>query len=385
MKFASRGPHALAGALPVGASALTRLLQRFSSASIAMLRGHGLALAMGTGLALVSALAEGCAGPAGMGSMRQSSLAPPAGAHSGPGPAPIVAAADPAALLADRDPALAVNKRLVFDMWRHIVNAGQVERADAMLAPGYIQHSPVISTGREAFKAVFGTVPRKAAPETVSPPLVTIIAEGDLVIMALREELPAGPGMGTYTTTHFNMFRVAGGRLAEHWHSVGTPPGPAIPAPDGGGPQLVTGLEGASQALLLGASDAALAANKRLVYEALLVLFDAGQEADVSRLVAPDYIEHDPNLDSGSAALVARLAARPARPLADHLKAPLVALVAQGDLVVAVTARTHPHPSRRGAIYTTTGFDMFRISGKRLAEHWSGEALTGAPTPSYGG
>ena len=135
---------------------------------------------------------------------------------------------EPLSLLASDDPALAANKRLVFDLWRSIVNAGHVELADQLLAENYIQHSPVLPTGRAAFKQIFSAVPRlERIPDLVSPPLVALVAEGPYVVMALAETVPDPAGAGSYTTTHFNLFRVENGRLAEHWHSVQTAPGPA--------------------------------------------------------------------------------------------------------------------------------------------------------------
>src|SRR6478735_9159773 len=105
-------------------------------------------------------------------------------------PSRVDVAAHPDALsaLASPDPTLAANKRLVFDMWRSIVDAGHTEAADTMLAENYTQHSPVLRTGRKAFKEIFSVVPRRDIPALVEPPLVAIVAEGDLVVMSLREQ-----------------------------------------------------------------------------------------------------------------------------------------------------------------------------------------------------
>src|SRR5690606_7364384 len=177
--------------------------------------------------------------------------------------------------LQDENPQYAANKRLVFDMWRTIVNAGQVELADTMLQQDYIQHSPVLPTGREAFKQVFSAVPRTLIPDMVAPPLVAILAEGDLVVMALREGISGPQGAEIYSTTHFNLFRIEKGQLAEHWHSVVTPPGPEVLPPEQGGPQPVTGAKGAAQIDLVDAAGAAQWANKRLVFDAWRQVFEA--------------------------------------------------------------------------------------------------------------
>lgn len=308
------------------------------------------------------------------------SLAPAGRTSSGPGPAEVQRHPDPRSLLRDRDPALEHNKRLVFDMWRSIVNAGHIELADAMLQEGYIQHSPILPTGREAFKKIFSVVKRREIPDVVSPPLVTILAEGNLVIMALREELPEPSGSGRYTTTHFNMFRIEDGRLAEHWHSIQDAPGPDVLFPEQGGPQRVTGILGKAQLSVVRGADAALTRNKRLVFDAWRQMDAPTQAKAPGQHFAEDYIEHDPNLGFGRSALHGQTESG----LPPPSETPIVALVAQGDLVVLVTSREHLRPGQSDATYTTTWFDMFRIANGRIAEHWDGASKPGTPAQDYG-
>ena len=289
--------------------------------------------------------------------------------------ASVIAHPAPLAALDSADPALSANKRLVFDLWRSIVNAGHVEMADHMLAEHYIQHSPVLPTGREAFKTIFSAVPRRDIPLLVEPPLVHSVAEGDLVVMSLLESIAAANGVPAYTTTHFNLFRIEDGRLAEHWHSVQTPPGPAVPLPSQGGPQPVTGATDRAQIALLGSPDAGLAANKRLVYDMWREVVDAGQVKLADRYIDSGFMERSAAA-AGGEDFNARHS-RPARPVEPAIGAPVVAVVAEGDLVVLVTMREHPHPVRNGLTYTTTWFDMFRIVDGRIIEHWD-PALPGS-------
>jgi predicted SnoaL-like aldol condensation-catalyzing enzyme len=281
-------------------------------------------------------------------------------------------------LLESEDPVLAGNKRLVFDMWRGILNAGHVDLADELLAEAYIQHSPLLPTGRAGFKQAMSAIPRRnKIPELIEPPLIAMVAEGDLVAMTFIEELREPDGSGTYTTTHFNLFRVEDGRLAEHWHSLEGPPGPDLPLPEDGGPVRVAGAMGLGQLALLESADPRLAENKRLVFDMYRNVIDANREELADLYIAEDYIQHNPNVATGREAIKPFLASREDLPIEASLRLPLVASVAEGDLVVQAVMFEHPDPRHEGRTYTSTGFDMFRIADGLLVEHW--DSATKAP------
>jgi predicted SnoaL-like aldol condensation-catalyzing enzyme len=282
----------------------------------------------------------------------------------------VTAHPDALAALGNPDPALAANKRLVFDMWRTIVDAGHTEAADQMLAEGYIQHSPVLRTGRKAFKEIFSVVARREIPALVEPPLVQSIAEDRLVVMSLLERVAASDRTPAYVTTHFNLFRVENGRLAEHWHSVHTPPGSNVPLPEEGGPQPVTGSAGEAQRRLLQSPDLQLARNKRLVFDMWRTVVDAGHEELAANFVHRHFVEHHPDADGGIEGFRRHFSARPERQIRPWINSPVVAIVAEGDLVALIAKQEHPHPARAGRTYTTTWFDMFRIADGRIVEHW---------------
>ena len=308
------------------------------------------------------------------------SLAPPISVP-GDGRVGVEAHPEPLSLLPDTSPDYAANKRLAFDMWRGIVNAGHVELADELLQEGYIQHSPVLPTGRAAFKQIFSTVPRQEqVPALVTPPLVTIFAEGKLVVMAMREELPLPDGEGTYTSTHFNLFRIEGHRLAEHWHSVQGEPGADLPLAGEGGPLPVIGATGEALLVLADAADPALRRNKVLVLD-LWQAVRTGSRASAMSFLTGGYVEHNANGGAGTPDFRGFSDPRSGLAGAVVLDAPAVALVAQGDLVVLVTALEHADPRRAGATYTSTWFDMFRIAEGKIAEHWDAAIVPGTVVP----
>jgi predicted SnoaL-like aldol condensation-catalyzing enzyme len=132
---------------------------------------------------------------------------------------PVTPATNQIAMLSSTDTKLAANKRVVFDFWREVFEAGHLELADKYMAETYIQHNPNVPTGRAAFVEFFGKF-KKPGPiaATISAPLVAITAEGNIVILSFVRELPDPKDSSKkYTTTWFDVFRIENGKIAEHW------------------------------------------------------------------------------------------------------------------------------------------------------------------------
>lgn len=138
---------------------------------------------------------------------------------SGHAQVPVTPNPDHAALLASADPKLADNKRLVYDFWREVFEAGHMELAEKYLAETYIQHNPNVATGRAAFVDFFAKFKKPRPIEArVAAPLVAITAEGNFVVLSfVREQQDPKDSSRKYTTTWFDMFRIEGGKIAEHW------------------------------------------------------------------------------------------------------------------------------------------------------------------------
>ncbi len=133
----------------------------------------------------------------------------------------VVGVMDAEALFASPDPVLNRNKQCAYHIMRELLEAGHWEMADQYLTEEYIQHNPLAKSGRQGvvdfFTKVLKVQPRPI-PEKLSTPIVSVVAEGDLVIVATVRTLkdPKDPSK-TYTTTWFDQWRFVDGKAAEHW------------------------------------------------------------------------------------------------------------------------------------------------------------------------
>ena len=275
---------------------------------------------------------------------------------------PVVANDDHAQLLSSDVPELAANKRLVYDLWRTLIDARDTQAAEQYLAEGYIQHNPNADTGRAGVLEFFSSLgPAQPVPERVQTPLVAIVAERDFVaLVQVDEQQQPRP----YTTTWFDLFRIEDGLVAEHWDHGRLPAGGT---PAGYVPPTVT----EAQAAALASEDPQLEANKRLVHEMWRTLLDAQQVEEAPRFLAEGYIQHNPLANTGLQGFLQffRTIAQPREVQPDI--ANFIQIIAEGDLVVLATVRSYT----AGAPYTTTWFDMFRVGDGKMQEHWDTATL----------
>jgi len=144
----------------------------------------------------------------------------------------VVGAKDSDALFHSSDPKLNANKQVAYHIVKDILEAGSAEAIDKYLTERYIQHNPNIPSGRDGLKKMVAMMPKKPVAEKLAGQVVAVVAEGDFVIVSsvLERPDPKTPGK-TYTTTHFDMWRIKDGKADEHWDeaalgAMGAPPPP---------------------------------------------------------------------------------------------------------------------------------------------------------------
>ena len=85
------------------------------------------------------------------------------------------------------------------------------------------------------------------------------------------------------------------------------------------------------------------------------------------------YIQHNPNAKNGLEGVVnffTQVLKVKAKEDCGPLTAPIIAVMADGDYVTVMSARTLPDPRKQGENYTTSWFDTWRFVDGKADEHW---------------
>jgi predicted SnoaL-like aldol condensation-catalyzing enzyme len=124
---------------------------------------------------------------------------------------------------------------------------------------------------------------------------------------------------------------------------------------------------------LFASPDPKLHANKQVAYRIIRELLEAGQWQRAGELLTERYTQHNPNAASGRAAVVNYfvnvLKVQP-RPIPARIKTPIVAVLAEGDLVTVMYPRVVRDRQDPARTYTTTWYDTWRIRDGKADEHW---------------
>src|SRR6267154_551226 len=111
------------------------------------------------------------------------------------------------------DPSLNTNKQAAYHIVKDLLEAGHRDLADKYLTERYIQHNPNAASGRAGVVKYFTEVRKVKSvpiPENMKTKVVSVVAEGDLVVVAYVREMKDA-------TTWFDMWRFKDGKADEHW------------------------------------------------------------------------------------------------------------------------------------------------------------------------
>ncbi len=124
---------------------------------------------------------------------------------------------------------------------------------------------------------------------------------------------------------------------------------------------------------LFHSKDPRLNANKQVAYHIEKDLLEAGHWELADKYLTSAYHQHNPQAASGRDGVViffTKVLKVQPKPIPTHMATPVVAVMAEGDLVTVVTRRELK--DSKGQPYTTSWFDMWRMKDGKADEHWDG-------------
>jgi predicted SnoaL-like aldol condensation-catalyzing enzyme len=133
----------------------------------------------------------------------------------------VVGVPDAEALFHSKNPTQEKNKQAAYHIMKELLEANHWEMTDKWITERYIQHNPQAANGRPAVVKFFTEVLKRKPtpiPDKLGTPIVSVVAEGDYVIVTQpRTMKDSKDPTKSYTTTWFDMWRFVDGKADEHW------------------------------------------------------------------------------------------------------------------------------------------------------------------------
>jgi predicted SnoaL-like aldol condensation-catalyzing enzyme len=232
------------------------------------------------------------------------------------------------------------NKIIVAQFYKKIVGQRDSSLINTYVREDYIQHSAAGRDGRQALYEMVEFLKTLPKPQETESPVKRLIGDGDMVMIQLDIRF-----MGKRMVV-VDLFRVAEGKLAEHWDAVQEIAADNDVMTDG-----VSIIDITADAI----------ANKQLVSDFYADLLKNGNSG-FSKYLSPNYIEHNEQerLDAYN----------------DNIN--LRRLIGEGDFVVVQSELKRETQSY--ALY-----DILRIAERKIVEHWSARQLIPAVMPHSNG
>ena len=222
------------------------------------------------------------------------------------------------------------------------VQTGDIQMAAALVTENYIQHTPVVPTGRKGLVELVTKIKNKQIPAPQLKIVRTII-DGDFVILHHDVNWPN-------RKTMFEIFRMEDGLAAEHWSGIMDHPEKTANGH--------TMTDGETQITDKTKTDRNKAFAKAFVETVLI----GGNFDKVLDYYHPDIIQHNPFIDDGVSGLVSGIEGLQKQGVTLNIKK-IWKVFGEGNFVLVCSEGEF-------AGKHTAFFDLFRIENEKIVEHW---------------
>jgi predicted SnoaL-like aldol condensation-catalyzing enzyme len=261
------------------------------------------------------------------------------------------------------------NKAVVGRFVAGVMGPADADAVARHVAPHIIEHDALVQSGRQGTAAWIRSM-RQAAP-TAAITVKHMLADGDMVFV--HSQVSTTPANEMSGQNRYDFYRLDRGWIVEHWVVQG-----AAPTRSANGNSAFSDLYTypVPPAPL---SPEQVSMNRLMVHTLSDAVFGKRNFALLDRLWSPSYIQHNPYVGNGRAALASVL--QYIAPVGSHYR--VVRSMAEGDLAVvcahSVPAGGNPSDEFSGGAVC----DMYRVANFELVEHW--DAFQPVPTSSVNG
>jgi predicted SnoaL-like aldol condensation-catalyzing enzyme len=257
------------------------------------------------------------------------------------------------------------NVNLVLQWWREVIEGGHLELVPHFQAESYIQHNPNINTGRAGFLEAFGkdNTPVNPIPTRLKDPPPVAGARGEFVWVLWERRRQASATNPLYFQNRFELLRVRDAQVQEHWDADRKEPGTGT-VHFGSSPKPLAEFDA-------GRLTAAEREARRVAIEAATQVYLHSRIDVADRLIAHDYIEHDPSLARETTWRARLQAFEPPKQLVRD--EPVIAIV-NGEYVLMMWDLSSPDPDDATRTYPWNYFQLVRVHGGKVVEHWDQDA-----------
>ena len=264
-------------------------------------------------------------------------------------------------------------------------DAGDMDGAYARYAaPDFVQHNPEMADGVAAHRAYFAHK-AVAAGGSIRRVNVTnmLLVDGDL--FALHHTLFTGPNEPA--RFFVDIWRVADGRIIEHWDVIQTRPATSANSNGmgcGTGEDYASALRGAGPIAEptcgLPSKDAKRADSITTLTSYSTALHSGDVAKAISDWLTADYRQHSPGIADGRAGALAYLQQAYGKGTAAMPHMGPIRTIAEGDFVLQHRLTTYPATGE-----TTANISIFRIRNGQISEHWDLRQTVPAKAENHNG
>jgi predicted SnoaL-like aldol condensation-catalyzing enzyme len=243
------------------------------------------------------------------------------------------------------------------------------------VAPDFTQHNPEMADGIAGREAFFTERAKQSGGHPT--PLVNVynMVLVDKDLFAIHHHAFSGPQ--DKGRVFVDIWRVANGRIVEHWDVIQPYPETMLHANGmgcGHGETYAEAVKLVSSpdhpTCLLPDSGAKRDASLGVINDYTASIRAGDVRGSILRWFTPDYRQHSPNIADGIDGAIAYLEREYGDPSKPKPQATATRIIAEGDYVLEHRQVLYP-----GATRLSTNIDIFRVRGGKISEHWDVKQL----------